>query len=164
LVLVPALAFLGLLGAAVLKEGGLPEPGDSAPAFEAPLLGDDRTLALADLEGKPVLINFWASWCVPCKEEAPMLKRAYETYGDRIEFVGVVVNDAEPDAIAFADRYGMDWPSVRDLDRAIFDDYGLTGQPETFFIDGDGTIVEHVNGPLFEDELLSLLDSLVSRG
>jgi cytochrome c biogenesis protein CcmG/thiol:disulfide interchange protein DsbE len=163
LVIVPALVLVGILTAAVLKAGSLPEPGDPAPAFDAPLLEGDGTLALADLEGKPVVLNFWASWCVPCKDEAPMLRRAAELYGDRVHFIGVDVRDALSDARAFVADEGLDYPHVRDEDETIYRDYGLTGQPETFFIDAEGVIVEHVNGPLPEDALDQLIETLVAR-
>ena len=160
---VPALLLVAVLAVAVLKAGSLPQVGDAAPDFEAPLLEGEGTLALADLEGKPVVLNFWASWCVPCKDEAPMLSRAAEIYGDRVEFVGVDVRDARSDALAFVEAEGLDYTHVRDEDETIYRDFGLTGQPETFFIDAEGVIVEHVNGPLPEDALDQLIETLVAR-
>jgi cytochrome c biogenesis protein CcmG/thiol:disulfide interchange protein DsbE len=162
--LVPAVAFLAILGIATLKKGFIPQAGDPAPAFSAPLLDGTGTLSLADLDGRPVFVNFWASWCKPCADEAPMLSRAYAAYKDRIAFVGVDVHDARDDAIRFASDNGLTYPHVRDEDGRIYSDYGLTGQPESFFIDRDGVIVEHVNGPLDEDSLAQLLDVLVQRG
>lgn len=159
----PALAFLGLLGYGVAGTGGPPTPGDEAAAFAGPLLGDDGTLALEDLRGTPVLVNFWASWCGPCKEEAPLLKRAHETYGDRVAFVGIDIKDAKDDALAFVEKYGLDYPHVRDDRLEIYDRYGLTGQPESFFIDQDGVIVEHIPGAMSEETMFRLLDVLVSR-
>ncbi|MGH2748235.1 MAG: TlpA family protein disulfide reductase [Actinomycetota bacterium] len=161
--LVPATAFVGLLAFAILETGGVPAPGDPAPAFDAPLLRGDGTLALADLRGKPAVINFWASWCIPCRDEAPLLRRAHEEYGDRVSIVGIDIKDARSDALDFIDRYGIDYLHVRDEDLDIYDEYGLTGQPETFFVDSEGIIVEHVPGPLTEDQLFGLLDVLVSR-
>jgi len=162
-VLVPAIAFLAIIGAVALERTNLPEPGGRAPDFTAPLLAGGGSLELSDLRGKPVMLNFWASWCVPCKDEAPLLRQAFRAYGDRIAFVGVDVKDSRSDAIAFARRTGLSYPHVRDEGGTIYSDYGLTGQPETFFIDGDGTIVEHVNGPVDEGALTQLLDVLVSR-
>ena len=163
MIILPALALVAVLAVAVFKAGSLPGPGDAAPDFEAPLLEGDGTLALADLEGKPVVLNFWASWCVPCKDEAPMLSRAAETYGDSVHFVGVDVKDARSDALAFVEAEGLDYVHVRDEDETMYRDYGLTGQPETFFIDAEGVIVEHVNGPLPQDALDQLVESLVAR-
>ena len=164
LILVPCLLFVGLLTYGLLAKGSTPGVGDEAPAFEAPLLGGGGTLALEDLEGKPVFLNFWGSWCEPCKDEAPALRRAERIYGDEIAFVGINIRDGVDDALAFADRYGLDYRHVRDEDLAIYDDYGLTGQPESFFIDRDGEVVEHVAGPVDEEGLVRALDVLVTRG
>jgi cytochrome c biogenesis protein CcmG, thiol:disulfide interchange protein DsbE len=161
-VLAVALAFLAMLSWAAVRTGGPPTPGDPAPAFEAPLLGAGGELALEELRGKPVVLNFWASWCAPCEDEAPMLRRAHERYGDQIAFLGVNIKDAESDALAFVERYRLGYPSVRDERQEIFRDYGLTGQPETFFVDESGTIVEHVNGPLTGSDTRSLLDALTT--
>ena len=164
LLLIPAVAFLLLLTIPSLRRG-VPQPGDAAPAFSAPLLTGGGTLALEDLEGKPVVLNFWASWCAPCEDEAPLLKDAHRAYGDDISFVGVNIKDARSDALAFDEEWDLDYPDVRDEGSEIFRAYGLTGQPETFFIDSEGTIVEHVNGPIPDAATLSqLLETLVSRG
>jgi cytochrome c biogenesis protein CcmG, thiol:disulfide interchange protein DsbE len=163
LLLLPAVAFVALLAVGVELRASPPKPGDRAPSFRAPLLDGSGTFSLSDAAGKPVLLNFWASWCAPCRDEAPMLRRAHDAYGGDVAFVGVDIRDAPVDARRFAERYGLDYTLVRDQGR-IGADYGLTGQPESFFIDADGTIVEHVAGPLFERDLQQLLDILVSRG
>jgi cytochrome c biogenesis protein CcmG/thiol:disulfide interchange protein DsbE len=163
LLLAPAIAFVGLLTIAVGRQSGPPQPGERAPAFEAPLLTGSGDFALGDVAGKPVLLNFWASWCAPCRDEARYLTRAHETYRGRVEFVGVDIKDARSDAVAFAERHGLEYTLVRDTGE-IYDAYGLTGQPETFLIDAEGTIVEHVAGPfLSEQDLFGLLDVLVAR-
>jgi cytochrome c biogenesis protein CcmG/thiol:disulfide interchange protein DsbE len=162
--LVPALVFLGLLAFGLRNTTeGPPAPGDPAPAFDAPLLRGGGSLSLGELEGRPVVLNFWASWCAPCRDEAPMLVRAHEEHGDAIAFVGVDIRDGRTDALEFEKSYGMEYPSVRDESLEIFDDYGLTGQPETFFIDAEGVIVDHVPGALTDDLLLRELDVLLSR-
>jgi cytochrome c biogenesis protein CcmG, thiol:disulfide interchange protein DsbE len=164
LLLTPAAAFLALLGFGLLRTTGPPQPGEPAPAFSAPLLGRSSTASLSDYEGRPLLLNFWASWCVPCKEEAGALARAHRLYGEEVAFLGVDVRDARNDALAFVERHDVPYPSVRDETRSIYDAYGLTGQPETFFIDQDGVVVEHVNGPFLRDEdLFARLDVLVRR-
>jgi cytochrome c biogenesis protein CcmG/thiol:disulfide interchange protein DsbE len=146
---VVALGFVLLLATGLLKAPGHPGAGKPAPGFSAPLLGGNGTLSLSDLEGKPVVLNFWASWCGPCKDEAPLLRRAHERFGDRVAFVGVDSHDARSDALAFLHRYRIDYPNVFDGDQQIYRDYGLTGQPETFFIDRSGEIAAHVPGPLY---------------
>ena len=163
LVLVPAIAFLGLLAVALVKNTPPPQVGDPAPGFEAELLSGEGELALDDLRGKPVVINFWASWCVPCRDEAPMLSEADQRYGDQVTFVGIDIRDARTSAIEFVERYDLDYAHVRDEDLAIYDDFGLTGQPETFFLDEDGVILEHIPGPLTRETLFQLLDSLTAR-
>ncbi|HYN35835.1 MAG TPA: TlpA disulfide reductase family protein [Actinomycetota bacterium] len=164
LILVPCVLFLGLLGYGLLQTGSAPQPGDQAPAFEGELLSGDGTLALDDLEGRPVFINFWWSGCAPCKDEAPALKRAAETYGDEVAFVGINIRDLRDDAVRFAEEYELDYPHIFDDSLTIYRDYGLTGQPESFFIDRNGEIVEHVAGPIDETGLNALLDVLVTRG
>jgi cytochrome c biogenesis protein CcmG, thiol:disulfide interchange protein DsbE len=165
LLLVPAALFIGLLGFGLGAAGGVPAPGDPAPGFTAPLLDAPGRLALDDFAGTPVVLNFWASWCLPCADEAPMLRAAHERYGDRVAFVGVDIRDARSDAQAFVEKHDLDYPNVRDERLEIYRDYGLTGQPETFVIAGDGTIVAHVPGALpSADRLFDLIETALSRG
>ncbi|HYP24232.1 MAG TPA: redoxin domain-containing protein [Actinomycetota bacterium] len=160
----PSIAFVLLLGAGIALKGDALEPGDAAPSVEAPMLEGDGTLALDDLRGKPVLVNFWASWCVPCEAEARYLEAAHEEYGDEIDFVGVNVKDARSDALAFVERYDVAYPQVRDEGLDWYDAFGLTGQPETFLIDAEGEVVEHVTGEFTSTaDLFRLLDVMVAR-
>lgn len=92
-----------------------------------------------------------------------MLSAAEERYGDRINFLGINIRDGLDNARAFADERGLNYTHVRDPDQSIYDDFGLTGQPETYFLDDEGIVVEHVPGPLTEDKLFTLLDSLAAR-
>jgi cytochrome c biogenesis protein CcmG, thiol:disulfide interchange protein DsbE len=163
--LIPALVFLGFLAVGLSRSGSAPGPGDRAPAWSAPALQGEQTVSLDDFQGRPVLLNFWASWCVPCIDEAPMLRRAQETYGDRVAIVGVDIRDSSIDATEFVERYRLDYTHIRDESLTIYDDYGLSGQPETFLIDGNGVIVEHIRGA-FTDEahLVSLLESVAGDG
>lgn len=163
LLVVPAALFVALLTVAVAGKEQPPEVGDPAPSFEAELLLEEGEFSSDELEGKPAVINFWASWCGPCLDEAPLLREASRRYGDDITFLGVDILDARSDAVAFVDEHGLDYLHVRDTDRAIYESFGLTGQPETFFIDEEGTIVEHVPGPVFEESFFQLLDLLVAR-
>jgi cytochrome c biogenesis protein CcmG/thiol:disulfide interchange protein DsbE len=159
----PALAFLALLAFATAKHGGAPVQGDRVPDFQAPLLLRRGTLSLSSLRGDPVFLNFWWSKCRPCKEEAPMLRRAFRVYKGKVQFVGIDVRDAKADAVRFVRRYRLAYPQVRDEGLQIFRDYGLTGQPESFFIDQNGVLVAHVPGPVPPDDLYRLLDALVAR-
>lgn len=161
--LLPAILFVVVLGAATLRKVENLGPGSRAPDFTAPLLRRGGSVTLADLRGKPVLLNFWASWCVPCKDEAPMLRQAYAAYGSKVHFLGIDVRDSLTSALAFERDNHVAYPSARDEGFQIGDDYGLTGQPESFFIDQNGMIVQHVPGPLTRRELFDLLDVLVRR-
>lgn len=160
----PALGFVLLLGAGIAMKGDALEPGDAAPEVEAPTLDGDDVVALGDLRGKPVLVNFWASWCVPCEAEARYVEAAHEEYGGEVEFLGVNVKDARSDALEFVERYDVGYPQVRDEDLEWYDAFGLTGQPETFLIDADGEVVEHVTGEFTSaGDLFRLLDVMVAR-
>lgn len=160
----PSLAFVLLLGAGIALKGDALEPGDTAPSVDAPTLEGDATLALDDLRGRPVLVNFWASWCVPCEDEAPYLEAAHEEYGGEVEFVGVNVKDARSDALEFVDSHDVSYAQVRDEDLEWYDAFGLTGQPETFLIDAGGEVVEHVTGEFTSSaDLFRLLDVMVAR-
>jgi len=163
LILVPVVAFLIAIGMGTYKRTDVPTPGKKVPDFTAPLLVGEGDLTLSDLAGKPVVLNFWASWCAPCEDEAPLFKRAHEEYGDRIAFLGVDIRDAHSDALEFVEDHGLTFPSVRDETMMVYADYGLTGQPETFFIDAEGVLVEHVPGPVDEESLFQMLDVLVRR-
>lgn len=92
-----------------------------------------------------------------------MLREAHERYGDEVTFVGIDIKDARSDGIEFAEKHRIDYVHVRDEDLAIYDRFGLTGQPETFFLDENGVILEHVPGPLYRETLFQLLDSLTAR-
>lgn len=115
------------------------------PDFELPLLGEDgETLGSADLEGAPVILNFWASWCIPCREEMPLFQRTYEKYkGQSLQVVGVDVKDAPDNAQAFVDKFGITYPIVQDLDLELLEDLtDFEGLPLTFFVKADGTFLE----------------------
>lgn len=117
-----------------------------APEFWLPKF-DGGTLALSDLRGRAVVLNFWASWCVPCKDEAPHLERAWQTYRDQgLVVVGVNVQDLDREARRFLAVTGATFPNVRDGDNSTYRAYGLTGVPETFFINRQGRIVRKFPG------------------
>jgi cytochrome c biogenesis protein CcmG/thiol:disulfide interchange protein DsbE len=162
-VLITALAFIGLMVFATLRTGGEPRVGEPVPDLSGPVLGRDGELALSEFEGRPVFVNFWWSGCAPCKDEASLLEKAHDQYGDEIAFLGVNIRDGRSDALAFADKYGFDFPSVVDSNLDIYRRWGLTGQPESFFIDEDGVLFQHIAGPVFESQLNQLLDALAAR-
>ena len=113
-----------------------------APAFTLPRLDRDGELSLASLRGKPVIVNFWASWCDPCEDEAPLLEAAWREHRDEgLVVVGIDYDDFRGDARKFAKRNGMTYPLVYDRGGDMAKLYGLTGVPETFFIDREGRAV-----------------------
>jgi cytochrome c biogenesis protein CcmG/thiol:disulfide interchange protein DsbE len=105
-------------------------------------------VALSELRGTPVVLNFWASWCVPCQEEAPTLERAWRQQARPrgVVFLGLDMQDATPDAHRFMRHYAIDYPNIRDPTNDVARTYGVTGVPETFFISASGQIVAHVIG------------------
>ena len=119
-----------------------------APAFTLDRLDRDGQLAVADLRGKAVVVNFWASWCIPCRDEAPVLQKTYERYRDQgLVVLGVDVNDFRQDARRFMKRYGLTYPVVYDGKGSTVGKWGVRGFPETFFVDRTGKLVgERIEG------------------
>jgi cytochrome c biogenesis protein CcmG, thiol:disulfide interchange protein DsbE len=107
-----------------------------------------ETISPRDLKGYPVVMNFWASWCVPCKREAPRLNASAARHRGQVVFLGVDVQDFSADAVRFLRRHEANYVSVRARDRETYEDYGLTGLPETYFLDARGRIVAHSVGEI----------------
>ena len=130
-----------------------------APSFTLTLF-DGRTLTLKDLRGKAVLVNFWASWCVPCRAEARAIESAWQKYKDRgVVFLGVNIQDKEEDARAFMKEFGITYLNGRDASGKIAVDYGVWGIPETFFVDAQGRITYKHAGELKTPTITSKLDA-----
>ena len=130
--------------------------GESPPAPEFKLERLDRPgeLSLSALRGKVVVLNFWGSWCFACKGGAAILEAGWQRWRDQgVVFVGVDFWDFRADARRFIRRYGETFPMVYDGPGNLLSRYGLTGAPETFFVDRQGRIVAHVVGAIEEDEL-----------
>ena len=127
-------------------EPGPAEVGAAAPGFVLPgLSGGD--VGLADYAGKPVVVNFWASWCHPCRKEFPLLKAARAKHArDGLEIIGVSYRDIASDSRAFAADQGADWAFARDPDGKLATAYGVRAVTQTFFVAPDGTILSRVFG------------------
>jgi cytochrome c biogenesis protein CcmG, thiol:disulfide interchange protein DsbE len=125
---------------------------DTWAASVRPVIGDGR-LALAELSGHPVAVNFWASWCIPCKEEAPLLEASARSHRGRVLFLGIDVQDLRSDARRFLRAIKPNYPSVRDPDGGTYSDFGLTGVPETYYLDSRHRVVAHTVGQVSRSEL-----------
>ena len=144
-------AVAGLLGLLVWRlthQTKPPKIGAPAPVFSLKRVGSPGTLDLVSLRGKPVVRNFWASWCVPCKGEASMLESAWQQYRKQgVVFVGVDWHDVTGDARTFLARHGVTYPTVLDRSGNVADSYGISAVPETYFINRKGRLVgEHIIG------------------
>ncbi len=129
----------------------------AAPHFDLTRLDRAGKLSLASLRGKVVVLNFWASWCDPCKGEAPRLEEAWRSFRrDGVVVVGVDAQDFSGDARRFMRRYKLTYPNVHDGPGDILPKYGVTGFPETYFVGRDGRLIgERVQGEISEEKLLA---------
>lgn len=125
-----------------------PMIGRPAPPFALPEVGSTRTISLADFRGKPVVVNFWATWCVPCYAEHEVLRSTAAAMGDNVHFLGIVYDDTEQNIQKFLAQNGAAYPALMDAGGKTAIAYGVYGVPETFFIDANGKIVEKFEGAL----------------
>jgi cytochrome c biogenesis protein CcmG/thiol:disulfide interchange protein DsbE len=164
-----AVPFLALLAYGFTRDAkDIPSPliGRPAPPFTLPLF-DGGAVSLEGLRGQVVFLNFWASWCVPCREEARTLEAAWLKYRDRgVAFVGVDIQDREEDGRAFLREFGVTYPNARDAAGTAAIDYGVWGIPETFVIDRAGRIAyKHVGAlgwPIMTARLEEILAGVAS--
>jgi cytochrome c biogenesis protein CcmG/thiol:disulfide interchange protein DsbE len=124
---------------------------------------DGTLLSLPDMKGELVVLNFWGSWCVPCREEAPALERAARlTRETGVRFVGVNLWEPESDARQFIKEMGVTYSNVLDADGRLAVELGVTGIPETYFVSRDGDVVRRWIGPIDEQRLLDLISELIA--
>jgi len=150
------LALVGLLGFGLVTKGGDNLAlGDPAPDKTLPRLDGSGNGRISDYRGDWVLVNFWASWCEPCRTEAPALEDFYRSNRENgFTILGIDLDDASTDAKAFVDEFGLTYPQLRDGDgRERRDAYGMTGFPESFLVDPEGNIALIRRGPVTEDYL-----------
>ena len=168
---VAVISLLALLGWGLVNTNATrPEAGQEAPALDVEFFDgyewETRTTAdLSDMRGKVVVLNFWASWCVECRLEADLIEDTWRNYeGQDVVFLGVAYADVEPNSIAYLDEFDITYPNAPDLGTDISDDYEITGVPETFFIDKEGTI-QHVQiGPLNQQTMDGVIQQLLGEG
>lgn len=140
-----------------------PLPGRVAPNFALPMLETTDTLRLSDLRGNVVLVNFWASWCIPCREEHPVLLDGAQKYLSKgVRFVGITYNDTPQDSKNWLQEMGQAYPSLVDHGARVAIDYGVSGVPETFILNKHGVVAFKKFGPINSGELAQKLDSLLA--
>lgn len=160
------LAVVGLLVYGLVSKGssrlGL---GERAPDAPLPQLEGSGTKSLTDYRGRWVLVNFWASWCLPCREEAPALEQFHQEHsGPKFTVLGIDSRDLTSDGRDFVERYGLSYPQLRDGDGDAAHEFGTTGVPENFLIDPAGKVRLLVRGPVSEEYLQSSVAPLLPGG
>ena len=141
---------------------GMTRIGKPAPQFAMQLLGGGE-FQLSDHEGRPLVINFWASWCPPCRQESPAFERQWRRYRDTgIQFVGVDIQDDVSDAEAYVREFGLTFPNGLDPDGKITIDYGVIGLPVTFFVGSSGIVEGRWVGAIPEEKLEEWVNTLVA--
>ena len=154
---------LGLLGVGLFRARPSAVLGKPAPGFSLPdLRSPGRTISLAGLRGRPVVVNFWASWCDPCRAEAPELVEVWEAHREDVTFLGINILDGRDEALDFLKEYGVGYQTARDASGRVAKQYGVTGIPETVFIDGRGNVVGKFIGSFAPGQLEPLVSSLVA--
>ena len=135
--------------------------GKPAPEFSLEKLDGSGKVALSDLAGKVVVVNFFASWCAPCAQENPALVRVYERYRTSdVVMVGINYQESRENSLAYAQRMGIGWTTVADDDGRVALSYGVFGPPETYFIGPDGVIAGRHIGPIDEATLVNAIETL----
>jgi len=157
------LGLLALLAWGLVQADSGPRGSGAAPDFT--LTGfDGRTVALSALRGQVAVINFWASWCPPCREEAAYLERTWRDYQNRgVVFIGVDWSDTEKEALGYIDEFDITYLNGPDLGTRIAQDYRIQGVPETFFVDKNGQLRGVHIGPLSPPELERRIEELLAE-
>ena len=136
--------------------------GETLPALTFPCLGPGAEVSLDRLTGRPTLVNLWATWCLPCREEMPFLQEAYVRHGQDVRFLGIDTQDHPEAAAAFLSDFGISYPHAVDEDGELLQQLGVRGLPVTVAVDEEGRIVERRVGQLTPEELQELIDALLA--
>jgi len=148
-------AVVGLLGFGLLSKGSAEVAvGDPVPDRALPVLGGEGEGKIADYRGRWVLVNLWASWCDPCREEVPALERFHRRNRERLTVLGINVQDNSVDALAFLDEFGATYPQLRSVGNERSEAFGTTGVPENFLVDPKGRVALIRVGPV-DDRFLA---------
>lgn len=156
---------LVIVGLAITGHVGTPEGNAAGGGLAAEFALDnlrrgEPQVALTDYRGQPVVLNFWASWCVPCRQEMPDFEAVHEQLGDRVAFVGINHADDRGPALDLLAQTGVTYPSGFDPGGNVAADYGLYGMPTTVFIGRDGRVLEQHTGPLGKHDLEATIERL----
>ena len=161
--LVPLVAAFIVGGILLFKATPDAQLGRPAPSFSLPLLGnEDQRVTLERFAGRPVVLNFWASWCEPCKQEAPEFARVAREFESDVAFLGVTILDGRSAAQDFVKAYDIPYDSVRDVNGSIAKRFKVAGAPETMFIDARGRLVGKFIGNIGDGQLEPLVRQLLS--
>jgi len=154
---------MGLVGLKLMRTQAGRVTNGPAPDFSLNLF-EGGAFHLSTLRGKVVMVDFWASWCIPCRDEAPLLEHLWRAYQDQdVIFVGVAYADTEGDSRAFLKEFAITYPNGPDIGTRISHAYGITGVPEKYFVDKCGQVRHVVIGPVPEAQLRQPIDALLTE-
>ncbi len=166
ILIIALLAYTLWNGLSGKKDVGIPSQlvGKPAPEFALESFSGEK-VRLSDFRGKTLLVNFWASWCHPCREEAPALERVYLSLpGNQVEFIGINIMDDRKSAEEYIKSFGGTFVNIYDPENRVHLDYGVAGVPETFFVNPEGVITGKHRGPLTEEMITSYIEKAISYG
>lgn len=153
-----------VVGLALARQNQTQPTAGAAPQFSITTF-DGESLSLSDLRGKVVVVNFWASWCAPCRDEAPALQATWEAYREagEVVFIGIAYADNGPRSLAFIEEFGITYLNAPDLGTRISEDYNIRGVPETFIIDRNGDIAQFIYAGVNQTQLSAIIDQTLAQ-